>query len=536
MISPDLIAKADSVRGLLARGVAELARAGYGSAVLERALLDLEGPFLLVVAGEFNSGKSSLLNALLGEHFLKEGPTPTTDRVQLISYADSPTQRELADGLYEVGMPHPLLRDLRLVDTPGTNAIVRQHQLLTERFLPRSDLILFVTSSERPFTQSEKEFLELIKTWGKKVAVVVNKIDLLNSEDRKEVMDFVRGAARSTLEVGVPVFAASARQGPEGGALLQGYITQVLQGEAAKIKLGSPLGVLLREAGQASATSAQNLSAVREELARCRELDAILERHQTRMRAEFAGRTALVQGVLAGVESRGERWLDETVRLGRFFDLINSKRVQKSFEDEVVADSQSELELALQEALSWLADRERDLLEDALLLLRQTPPRTPRAGGVMREHIAAARAAYQPGREAEALSLTFQQALQRVALVEVGAVGLGAISVAALHGLVLDVTGVLAGLVVAVLGFSVLPRRKEAARRRLKERIAQMSEGLEAALLATLESELVRSGEDFRNLYREECSKLSEQEADLEARLSALSDLASQAKSLLASL
>jgi hypothetical protein len=115
-------------------------------------------------------------------------------------------------------------------------------------------------------------------------------------------------------------------------------------------------------------------------------------------------------------------------------------------------------------------------------------------------------------------------------------VGLGAISVAALHGLVLDVTGVLAGLVVAVLGFSVLPRRKEAARRRLKERIAQMSEGLEAALLATLESELVRSGEDFRNLYREECSKLSEQEADLEARLTALADLASQAKSLLASL
>ena len=191
MISSDLASRAEAVRTLLARGVAELARAGYASNVLERALVDLDGPFLLVVAGEFNSGKSSLLNALLGDRFLKEGPTPTTDRVQLISYSETPVRSELEEGFCEVGIPNLLLRDLRLVDTPGTNSILRRHQILTERFLPRSDLILFVTSSERPFTQSEKEFLELIKSWGKKVAFVVNKIDLLSPQDRSEWNLFV---------------------------------------------------------------------------------------------------------------------------------------------------------------------------------------------------------------------------------------------------------------------------------------------------------------------------------------------------------
>ena len=153
----------------------------------------LEETFLLVVVGEFNAGKSSILNALLGapdgQKVLEEGVTPTTDRVSILVHG--PVDRsapynpnfESADGVDGFVMrrelPFSFLEGVALVDTPGTNAVIRRHQVITEGFLPRADLLLFLTSADRPFTESEKQFLTLAKSWGRKVLLVVNKIDLL---------------------------------------------------------------------------------------------------------------------------------------------------------------------------------------------------------------------------------------------------------------------------------------------------------------------------------------------------------------------
>jgi predicted GTPase len=67
-------------------------------------------------------------------------------------------------------------RDLSIVDTPGTNAIDRTHESLTRDYIPRSDLILFLTSAERPLSESERLLLEGISAWGKKTVLVVNKV------------------------------------------------------------------------------------------------------------------------------------------------------------------------------------------------------------------------------------------------------------------------------------------------------------------------------------------------------------------------
>lgn len=129
---------------------------------LRTAMRDLEGIFMLVVTGEFNAGKSSLLNALVGERVMPEGVTPTTDRITVVTYGDEVTQSEESPDLVRRTFPAALLRDVALVDTPGTNAIIQRHQELTERFLPRADLVLFVTSADRPFTESERAFLEQV--------------------------------------------------------------------------------------------------------------------------------------------------------------------------------------------------------------------------------------------------------------------------------------------------------------------------------------------------------------------------------------
>ncbi|HET8624594.1 MAG TPA: dynamin family protein, partial [Gemmatimonadales bacterium] len=108
----------------------------------------LAGLFLLVIAGEFNSGKSSFINALLGEVVLPEGVTPTTDRINLLRYGPAVTEQLREAYLLDRTHPAELLHEINIVDTPGTNAIIRRHEELTRDFIPRCDLVLFVTSAD----------------------------------------------------------------------------------------------------------------------------------------------------------------------------------------------------------------------------------------------------------------------------------------------------------------------------------------------------------------------------------------------------
>src|SRR5919109_4026315 len=172
----------------------------------------LTGLFLLVIAGEFNSGKSSFINALLGERVLPEGVTPTTDRINVLRHGGEVSEQLREAYLLERTHPAELLREISIVDTPGTNAIIRRHEELTRDFVPRSDLVLFVTSAERPFTESERAFLEQIRQWGKKIVFIVNKIDILaRPEEREEVARYVKEHAAQLLGEPPRIFPVSAR-------------------------------------------------------------------------------------------------------------------------------------------------------------------------------------------------------------------------------------------------------------------------------------------------------------------------------------
>ena len=158
-------------------------------AALERSIEQLDELFLLVVVGEFNAGKSAVINALAGRTLMEEGVTPTTARVTPVRYDD-----------------------ILIVDTPGTNAVIREHEQITADFVPRADLVLFVTSVDRPFTETERAFLEQIRAWGKKIVVVVNKIDFLPGErELAEVRTYVADNARRLLGVTPEIFAVSAK-------------------------------------------------------------------------------------------------------------------------------------------------------------------------------------------------------------------------------------------------------------------------------------------------------------------------------------
>jgi len=141
-------------------------------ATLDRSIEQLDELFLLVVVGEFNAGKSAFINALLGQPGVSRGRHPNHHPHQSaqIRSDDRKGRRRSFDGSHP-GAPVELLHEINIVDTPGTNAIHRHHEALTQDFVPRSDMVLFVTSADRPFTESERAFLQRIRDWGKKVVV-----------------------------------------------------------------------------------------------------------------------------------------------------------------------------------------------------------------------------------------------------------------------------------------------------------------------------------------------------------------------------
>lgn len=99
------------------------------SRTLDDTIAHLDELFLLVIAGEFNSGKSSFINALLGDKIVAEGVTPTTDRITLLRHgAPEPAERPIEEFLLERSFPADVPKRLTIVDTPGTNAIIRRHE------------------------------------------------------------------------------------------------------------------------------------------------------------------------------------------------------------------------------------------------------------------------------------------------------------------------------------------------------------------------------------------------------------------------
>jgi len=147
-------------------------------------LAHVEEPFLFVVVGEIKSGKSSFINALLRADVCRVDPAPCTDIIQQIVYADEKTETTLGASFKRIGMPVDILKKIAVVDTPGTNTIVRHHQEITQNFIPNSGLVLFVFPAKNPHTQSAWELLDYVnEEWRRRVVFILQQADLTTKEE-----------------------------------------------------------------------------------------------------------------------------------------------------------------------------------------------------------------------------------------------------------------------------------------------------------------------------------------------------------------
>jgi small GTP-binding protein len=487
----------------------------------------LEGLFLLVVAGEFNSGKSSFINALLGERVLPEGVTPTTDRINRLRYGAEPSEHLLEAYLLDRTYPADLLREITIVDTPGTNAIIRRHEELTRDFLPRSDLVLFVTSADRPFTESERGFLEQIREWGKKIVFVVNKIDILTRpEDQQQVLDFVRDNAAALVGEPPRLFAVSARDAlaaraagsaegwqASGFEAMEQYLVRTLdQQERIRLKLLNPLNVGLRLAVRYKDVAFQRLKLLAQDIETIQSIDRQLALFHDEMVRDVEPRLSRLDVLLGDMEQRGMRFFEETLRIGRIRTLLDSEGVRRAFEQEVIGDTPAQLEAETGRIIDWIVERNLKAWQDVSGYIdrrqidRHREGMVGEVGGsftynrqallesigrVARETVGS----YDRDAEARAIANDVQGTFATTALAQAGALGLGTLVVTLLTGAVADVTGLLLATALAIGGFYVIPRKRRQAQRDFSRRIAELRTRLREGLTRQVHLEITQSAE-----------------------------------------
>ena len=316
-----------------------------------------EDRFHLVVVGEFNHGKSTFVNALLGESVLATGVTPTTAAIHHLKWAPSPEAtvvrasgarepidfertRAFAVGggataddvdFLEIGYPSPLLEErILLVDTPGVNDLSLQRADITYSYIPRADAVLFLLDAGQILKESERVFLQekLLKGSRDKIVFVITKWDLLSDDERVEALAYARTQLAKLVkdplvfpvsaDLALAVNGDAARRTESGIPALLEHLTTFLAEERGRILLDNALG----EGLGVGALLAKGIDARRRSLAMKSDE---LERRINALEKDLAGQAGTIeqrrmkireeaQGVRVGARKDLDRFVADVTR------------------------------------------------------------------------------------------------------------------------------------------------------------------------------------------------------------------------------
>jgi len=377
----------ETALGKLLRLSSEMRRDQATLDTLQGLLTDVREPLLFVVVGEVKAGKSSLLNALFGQEFAKVDVLPATDRVYIFRYAEEEKSVEVSPQLTERYLPIEFLRDFNVVDTPGTNTMVPEHQTITESFVPRADVVLFVFSVTNPWSQSGWQLLDLVqKKWLKNVVFVLQQADLRDAAEIEVIHRHLQDTAMRKLGFAPPIFAVSARKAllarttavakeelfqESGFGPLEQQINQLVTESGVRfVKLqstASTAGVILSEIADEIHGSMETISRDEQHLGRVREF---LQVRQDQTLRQVAGFLRGVEQACRECARQGTRLLEEKLSFWKTWRLVWSREQwQHDFQTEVEAKLRQTVEPQVENAVQLLETDLRSLwpqLQDAI--------------------------------------------------------------------------------------------------------------------------------------------------------------------------
>ncbi|HET7436627.1 MAG TPA: dynamin family protein [Thermoanaerobaculia bacterium] len=515
---------------------------------VEQLIATLEDLFTIVIVGEFNAGKSSLINALFGAQYRTEGPIPVDDRISILRYAEQPTQRKISDFIDEQSYPIDFLRNITLVDTPGTNSIVQRHQEITQDFVPRADLVLFVTSIDRPLSESERRFLEFIREWGKKVVFVLNKIDTKSDAEVQQVLDYLRTNVRAIFGFDPAIYPVAGKLALESKLgtkeprdwtrsrfeALEDYIFKVLsQKERVKIKLSAPLETIFSLSKRQFRMIESRRELLATDKARIESITAQLDRAKNDLDSNFKQFVIRIDNLMMDLERRGIDFLDRYVRIQHVMMLRDALRFREEFERQVFQGWKGNIDTTIQEAVDWLVRENLKLWNDTVDAFHRRAEADARnaevVGRVGREFAYNREEVYSRMRmQAEQGLSSYDVNIESRRIIDhamravlqsfglgAGALGLGYLMTAAVSSTALDVTGLTAATMLLVTSFLILPYKRSKAkdefRRRIEELRTQLKESLDRESTNEIERMLrsiTGAFEPYQRFYAAESEKI----------------------------
>lgn len=513
--------------------------------------------FLLVVVGEFNSGKSSFINALFGQKTRVEGPIPVDDRITILKYGEQEQERPLSSFVTENRLPIEFLRDVSLVDTPGTNSVIKQHQEITEDFIPRADLILFITSIDRPLTESEKQFLSFIQKWGKKIIIVLNKIDTKDEDEISQVISFVDDKCRELLGFKPLIFPIAAKLALNAklGAHprdwtrsrfeeLEDYIFNKLsERERLQLKLLSPLDSANTVAKKLQEEYAGKFDLLSADAAKISNLEEQLEAARVEMHSNFQKFVLKVDGLIVELRDSGVDFLDRNVRVRNINLLRSETKFLEEFERQVLKDWRDKMDQNVNESVDWIVRNNMQLWNNMLEYFNTQVHKAQydskivgRVGGQFiydREEIHA-----RIRREAETRiqSLDHREEVRRVigsslnALQQsfglgAGAVGLGVVLTSIFTTALLDVTGISAATLLFTASFFILPYKRRRAIEEFRLKVEKLREGMQSVFEDKSADEINRAIEKIEEALEPYTRFVKSERSKVEQRSTKLSEI-----------
>lgn len=487
--------------------------------LIKTLLLQLDDLFLIVVAGEYNSGKSAFINALMGSEYLKTGITPTTSDITILRYGEFLESKKMSEGETLLQLPAPLLESVTIVDTPGTNAIQREHERLTTDFIPRSDLVLFITSVDRPFTESERIFLETIRNWGKKVAILINKIDILSSrQDLDEVLDYVKHNSAKLLGIEPRIFLISAlealdyktnnNRSDDLMAKIERFIEETLNPIVQiPIKLNNPLSVLSTLLENRNQITVEKLELLNNDIQLLSDIETQINLFDEDMSRSFHFRYTEIDNILLEFEKKGLDFFDQTFRVARVLDLLNKEKIQNDYNQHVLNGLARQIDEKVDGLIDWLV--EQDLRQWQVItskidqrILKYPDrildnPETRKIQFERQKVIDSVRRESQrvvelfdKEEESRKVAEDAQMAVAAAAAVEVGALGLGALVTILATTASADLTGIMLAGLTAALGLFIIPAKKKQARSLFSKNISELRIKLKSTLAKEFEEQV----------------------------------------------
>lgn len=329
--------------------------------------------FMVAIIGEFNAGKSSFVNALIGEKLLPIGITPTTEYIELIRYAEEADRNPaiVNNALREWSHPNTGAPGVAIVDTPGTGSVFQKHETVAKEFLHRSDLVVFLISAKHAFADTERLYLQLAKSYNKKIILVVNQIDLLKPSEQMEVRRFIENQVKETLEIEPLLFMVSAKdaldalnapttEDPGNIAAVKAHLRGVYaEAPIAKQKLIAQLDTASRIIQNYYDAATEKAGLVSGDIIKVQDVQSELEQQSLGLEKRMKEASGEIDMVLESVRSRGMNFIDTNLSIGKFGRGVDKNKLQDEFQEVVIGRSLRDINDAANGYINAVVDQSR---------------------------------------------------------------------------------------------------------------------------------------------------------------------------------